>query len=171
MRLLADSASGFLISRDATPAVAIPIGRPVADDLRGVHTIDQEYIMEMKVENKGSDQEPEITEQPEEQESKSAKGAGGAAGANLSAASFTTYYTWTANGVHPKVPFANANVKANSRVFVNISEYSTDAQHRFIGAARMAVYNIAPYDGGFLAWVDISWGSPLHVRFDVFVDP
>ena len=171
MRLLADSASGFLISRDATPAVAIPIGRPVADDLRGVHTIDQEYIMEMKVENKGSDQEQEVTEQPEEQESKSAKGAGAAAGANLSAASFTTYYTWTANGVIHPVNFVNANVKANSRVFVNISEYSTDAQHRFIGAARMAVYNIAPYDGGFLAWVEISWGSPLHVRFDVFVDP
>lgn len=127
--------------------------------------------MEMKVENKGSDQEQEITEQPEEQESKSAKGAGAAAGANLSAASFTTYYTWTANGVIHPVNFANANIKANSRVFVNISEYSTDAQHRFIGSARMAVYNIAPYDGGFLAWVEISWGSPLKVRFDVFVDP
>lgn len=125
--------------------------------------------MEMKVENKGSDQEQEVNEQPLEQESKNAKG--GAAVANLSPAAFTTYYTWTANGVIPKVPFSNPNIKANSRVFVNISEYSTDAQHRFIGAARMAVYNIAPYDGGFLAWVDISWGSPLHVRFDVFVDP
>ena len=41
----------------------------------------------------------------------------------------------------------------------------------FIGSARMAVYNIAPYNGGFRAWVDISWGSPLNVRFDVLVDP
>ncbi|WP_300756571.1 hypothetical protein [Janthinobacterium sp.] len=127
--------------------------------------------MEMKVENKGSDQEQEVNEQPLEQESKSAKSAGAAGGANLSPAAFTTYYTWRANGVIHPVNFVNASVKANSRVFVNISEFSTDAQHRFIGAARMAVYNIAPYDGGFLAWVEISWGSPLNVRFDVFVDP
>ncbi|MCX7294575.1 hypothetical protein [Janthinobacterium sp.] len=128
--------------------------------------------MEMKVENRtGSNlAEQEITDLPVQQESKSAKG-GAAQDLNLSGAAFTTYYTWRANGVFHAVNFANANVKANSRVFLNISEFSTDAQHRFIGAARMAVYNIAPYDGGFLAWVEISWSSPLNIRFDVFVDP
>ncbi|MEC5159399.1 MULTISPECIES: hypothetical protein [unclassified Janthinobacterium] len=89
----------------------------------------------------------------------------------LSGAAFTTYYTWRANGVHRAVRFNNTRVLANSRVLLNISEYSTDAQHRFIGAARMAVYNVAPFNGGFFAWVDISWSSPLNVRFDVFVDP
>ncbi|MDC8755993.1 hypothetical protein [Janthinobacterium fluminis] len=91
--------------------------------------------------------------------------------ANLSPAAFTTYYTWRANGVFRAVRFNNTRVTANSRVLLNISEYSSDAQHRFIGAARMAVYNIAPFNGGFFAWVEISWGSPLNVRFDVFVDP
>jgi hypothetical protein len=43
--------------------------------------------------------------------------------------------------------------------------------NRFIGAARMAVYNVAPFDGGFFAWVEISWNAPLFVRFDVLVDP
>jgi hypothetical protein len=84
---------------------------------------------------------------------------------------FSTFYTWRANGVHQQVRFTNANVNPNSRVLVNISEYSGTAQGRFIGAARMAVYNIAPYQGGFLAWVEISWQSPLNVRFDVVVDP
>ncbi|MGK5030011.1 hypothetical protein [Janthinobacterium sp. DSP2-3-3] len=127
--------------------------------------------MEMKVEHRtGSNLAPETTDLPMEQEGKSAKGAA-AQDLNLSAAAFTTFYTWTANGVHPSVNFANANVKANSRVLLNISEFGANAQDRFIGAARMAVYNIAPYNGGFRAWVDISWGSPLKVRFDVFVDP
>jgi hypothetical protein len=84
---------------------------------------------------------------------------------------FSTYYTWRANGVHQQVRFANANVNPNSRVLVNISEYSGSAQGRFIGSARMAVYNIAPYQGGFLAWVEINWQSPLPIRFDVVVDP
>ncbi|MGK5019360.1 hypothetical protein [Janthinobacterium lividum] len=127
--------------------------------------------MEMKVEHRtGSNLAPETTDLPMEQEGKSAKGAA-AQNLNLSSAAFTTYYTWSANGVHPSVNFANANVKANSRVLINISEYGANAQDRFIGAARMAVYNIAPYNGGFRAWVDIAWGSPLKVRFDVFVDP
>jgi hypothetical protein len=127
--------------------------------------------MEMKVENRtGSNLAPESTDLPMEQEGQSAQGVA-AQDLNLSTAAFTTYYTWTANGVHPSVNFANANVKANSRVLLNISEYGATPQDRFIGAACMAVYNIAPYNGGFRAWVDISWGSPLKVRFDVFVDP
>ena len=129
--------------------------------------------MEMKVGQQhqtGSNLALEETDAPMEQEGQSAQGAA-AQDLNLSAAAFTTYYTWTANGVHPSVNFANANVKANSRVLLNISEYGATPQDRFIGSARMAVYNIAPYNGGFRAWVDISWGSPLKVRFDVFVDP
>ena len=89
----------------------------------------------------------------------------------LSGASFSTFYTWKANGVFPAVRFNHASINANSRVFVNISEFSTDAQHRFIGAARMGVYNIAPFNGGFFAWVEISWPAPLNIRFDVLVDP
>lgn len=84
---------------------------------------------------------------------------------------FTTYYTWRANGVFRNVRFAAPRVNPDSRVFLNISEYSTDPTRRFIGAARMAVYNIAPGSGEFFAWVEISWNSPLNVRFDVLVDP
>ncbi|MET3129982.1 hypothetical protein AAKU55_000223 [Oxalobacteraceae bacterium GrIS 1.11] len=89
----------------------------------------------------------------------------------LSGAAYTEYFTWRANGVFHALRFNDTRINANSRVLVNISEFSSDAQHRFIGAARMAIYNIAPFNGGFFAWVEISWGSPLNVRFDVFVDP
>jgi len=127
--------------------------------------------MDTKEQNRtGSNLQPQATDMP--QEGQTAQDAGGQeATANLSGASFTTYYIWRANGVHANVNFTQASVRANSRVFLNISEYGANAQDRFIGAARMAVYNIAPYDGGFRAWVDISWNSPLNIRFDVLVDP
>lgn len=92
--------------------------------------------------------------------------------AAISSSAFTSYWTWRANGVHKKVPFYSSRINANSRVFVSISEYSSDASTtRFIGDARMNVYNVAPFNGGFYAWVEISWDNPLLVRFDVFVDP
>lgn len=91
---------------------------------------------------------------------------------DLSTSSFTTYYTWRANGVFQNVRFNHPAINANSRVFVSISEFNSDAQvNRFIGSARMDVYNVAPFNGGFFAWVEISWNSPLNARFDVLVDP
>lgn len=87
------------------------------------------------------------------------------------ATAFTTYYTWRANGVFRAVRFTAPAVNPNSRVFVNISEYGGDPQSRFIGLARMAVYNIAPGNGEFYAWVEISWDYPLNIRFDVLIDP
>ncbi len=90
----------------------------------------------------------------------------------LSATSFTTFYTWRANGVHRNVRFNHPAVKANSRVFLSISEYGADPKTtRFIGSAKMDVLNVAPFNGGFFAWVEINWGSPLNIRFDVLVDP
>jgi hypothetical protein len=90
----------------------------------------------------------------------------------LGSGSFTTFWTWRANGVHQAVRFNHSGINANSRVFVSISEFNSDAAvNRFIGSARMAVYNVAPFNGGFFAWVEISWSSPLNVRFDVLVDP
>ncbi|OYO30118.1 hypothetical protein [Janthinobacterium sp. PC23-8] len=119
----------------------------------------------------GSNLQPETTDMPQEGQLAGQDASGQEATASLSGASFTTYYIWRANGVQPNVNFTQASVNANSRVFVNISEYGANAQERFIGAARMAVYNIAPYNGGFRAWVDISWNSPLNIRFDVLIDP
>jgi hypothetical protein len=90
----------------------------------------------------------------------------------LSSVSFTTFYTWRANGVHRNVRFSHPAVKANSRVFLSISEYGNDPKTtRFIGSAKMDVLNVAPFNGGFFAWVEINWGSPLNIRFDVLVDP
>ncbi len=92
--------------------------------------------------------------------------------AALGGGSFTTFWTWRANGVFQAVRFNHSAINANSRVFVSISEFGSDArQDRFIGSARMAVYNVAPFNGGFFAWVEISWANPLPVRFDVLVDP
>lgn len=91
---------------------------------------------------------------------------------NLAPGSFTEYWTWRGNGVYTKLPFYDSRINSNSRVFVSISEFNSDAQiNRFIGDARMAVYNVAPFDGGFLAWVEVSFSSALNVRFDVLVDP
>ena len=125
------------------------------------------------VDASGSNTELAITTMPvmHELAEDAGKGEVGAAIFGPGSTAFSTFYTWRANGVFRQVHFANSRVNANSRVLVNISEFSTDAQHRFIGAARMGVYNIAPFNGGFFAWVEIAWGSPLNVRFDVVVDP
>lgn len=130
--------------------------------------------MDKKVDNRsGSNVEPQIKDLPVQFEEVSQPGVvaddKGVFGSGATA--FTTFYTWRANGTHRAVRFSNSRVTANSRVFMNISEYSSGPTARFIGSARMAVYNIAPFAGGFYAWVEISWGSPLNVRFDVMVDP
>lgn len=96
----------------------------------------------------------------------------GVSQAALGTGSFTTFWTWRGNGVRTRLNFSHASINANSRVFVSISEFNSDARvNRFIGDARMAVYNVAPYNGGFLAWVEVSFSSALNVRFDVLVDP
>jgi hypothetical protein len=91
---------------------------------------------------------------------------------SLGSGSFTKYWTWRANGVHRKVAFYDKSINGNSRVFVSISEFDSNAEvNRFVGDARMAVYNVSPFNGGFLAWVEVAWNSPLNLRFDVLVDP
>jgi hypothetical protein len=87
--------------------------------------------------------------------------------------SFTTFFTWRGNGVHQALgPFNHPSITANSRVFVSVSEFQSDARiNRFIASARMDVHNVAPFNGGFFAWVEIGWNSPLNARFDVLVDP
>jgi hypothetical protein len=91
---------------------------------------------------------------------------------SLGSGSFTSFYTWRGNGVVKSLRFDNPAINANSKVFVSISEFNSDAQiNRFIGDARMAVYNVAPFNGGFSAWVEVSWDSPINVRFDVLIDP
>jgi hypothetical protein len=101
----------------------------------------------------------------------SADKSSGVMGNSLGTGSFTTFYTFQGNGVFPALRFNHGSINPNSRVFVTASEYSTDPTNRFIGQAKISVANIAPFNGGFLAWIDISWGSPINVRFDVFVDP
>jgi hypothetical protein len=91
---------------------------------------------------------------------------------SLGAGSFTTFYTWRGNGVIKALRFNHGAVNANSRVFVSISEFDSDARiNRFIGDARMCVANVAPFNGGFFARVEVSWNAPLNARFDVLVDP
>ena len=91
---------------------------------------------------------------------------------SLGAGSFTTFYTWRGNGVIKALRFTHGAINANSRVFVSISEFNSDARiNRFIGDARMCVANVAPFNGGFFARVEVGWDFPLNARFDVLVDP
>ncbi|MEH2253714.1 hypothetical protein [Nostoc sp.] len=91
---------------------------------------------------------------------------------SLGSGSFTTFFTFRGYGIIKALTFTLPAIQASSRVFVSISEFNSDAQiNRIIGDAKMAVYNVAPFNGGFLAWVEISWDEPLNVRFDVLIDP
>ena len=89
----------------------------------------------------------------------------------IGAGSFSTYFTWRGSG-SVKLNCGNGNIRSNSRVFVAISEYNTEPTvNRFIGAASMSVFNVSPYNGGVVVWINVNWGSPLNIRLDVLVDP
>ncbi|OUJ74710.1 hypothetical protein [Hymenobacter crusticola] len=89
----------------------------------------------------------------------------------LSAASFSTYYTWRGSGT-VVLNCGHPNIRSSSRVVASISEYNTDPnQNRFIGNAPMLVYNVAPYNGGVMIRLNVGFSSALNVRVDVVVDP
>src|SRR6476659_6561876 len=126
-----------------------------------------EYI---KAENQVGSNLPQAAVEPPKLEGGATKS--GVTQAALGTGSFTTFWTWRGSGVQKRVNFPHPSINANSRVFVSLSEFNSDARvNRFIGDARMAVYNVAPYNGGFLAWVEVSFSTALNVRFDVLVDP
>jgi len=119
----------------------------------------------------GSNLAQTVVELPKH-EGKDGAQAAGVSPAALGPGSFTTFWTWRGNGVVRALQFNHPSINANSRVFVSISEFNSDARiNRFIGAARMDVHNVAPFNGGFFAWVEVSWNNPLNARFDVLVDP
>ena len=90
----------------------------------------------------------------------------------LSPWSYSAYCAYRYNGSGVIINCSDSRINSNSRVVASISEYSTDPRYnRFIGAARMTVHNLSPYNGGFQAWTDVEWPWPLNVRVDFFVEP
>jgi len=83
---------------------------------------------------------------------------------------FTGFCLYRTHGLVRLICFSGS-INNNSRVLVGISEFGATPQDRFIGSARMTVYNIAPFNGGFVVLADVAWGSDLNIRLDVFVDP
>ena len=64
-------------------------------------------------------------------------------------------------------------IHAGSSVMVSISEYSNPANprgSRFIGAAKFAVNNVSPFEGGVKVWVDVSWPNPIYIYFDLLIN-
>jgi hypothetical protein len=95
----------------------------------------------------------------------------GAGAPLVSSASYTGFALWHGNGA-VNLQINDPNITADSRVFVSISEYSTDARiDRFIGSAQMTVSNVAPTNGAVHVWANVNWSGALNVRFDYFVDP
>ena len=91
---------------------------------------------------------------------------------NLSPTSYSDYCAYHFNGSGVIINCSDPRINANSRVVASMSEYGTAPYlDRFIGAARMTVHNVRPYNGGFNAWVDVEWDYPLNVRVDFFVEP
>jgi kumamolisin len=89
----------------------------------------------------------------------------------LSGASYTNFALYHGNG-QVRLTINDANITADSRVFVAASEYSTDARlNRFIGSAQISVSNVAPTNGAVAIWLTVNWSTALNVRIDYFVDP
>ncbi len=82
---------------------------------------------------------------------------------------YSSYFIWRGNGT-AQINIADPRIRAGSTVLAAISEYRDNPRtSRFIGSARMAVYNIAPYAGGVRLWIEVSWGSPLPTVIDLLI--
>ncbi|WP_242903321.1 hypothetical protein [Actinomadura terrae] len=55
----------------------------------------------------------------------------------------------------------------NSRVTASITELDANGVP-FIGAARLTIHNVSPFQGGVRVWANIEWGSNLRVRVSFF---
>lgn len=96
---------------------------------------------------------------------------GAAAKPSVSGASYTSFALWHGSGL-VRLQINDPSITADSRVFVSLSEYSTDARlNRFVGSAQMSVLNVAPTNGAVVVLANVSWPNALNVRFDYFVDP
>jgi hypothetical protein len=85
--------------------------------------------------------------------------------------SYSTFCAYRTNG-DVIANCSDSRINANSRVFAAMSEYNTQpGVDRFIGAAKMTIFNISPYNGGFKVWFNVDWANPLNVRLDFLVDP
>jgi hypothetical protein len=82
----------------------------------------------------------------------------------------TGYCTYFTRGQKILTCYTGA-ITANSTVLAEISEYYPNPNNRFIGAARMTVHNVAPFNGGVKVWVNIEWSSSLRVRLDIRAYP
>ncbi|MFY9647319.1 MAG: hypothetical protein WAK29_19215 [Terriglobales bacterium] len=80
------------------------------------------------------------------------------------------YCTYNINGTFLLTCYWS-KISASSHVFAAISEYGDgNPNDRFIGAAQMTVFNVAPFNGGVTVEVNVNWGSPLNVRLDLLTD-
>ncbi len=81
----------------------------------------------------------------------------------------SNFFTWRGHGT-VQLNISNNSISANSKVFVAISEYSSNPRTtRFIGAAKMGIYNIAPYNGGVRVWAEVNWFQPINVCLDLLI--
>ncbi len=82
----------------------------------------------------------------------------------------TYYYEWRGNGVQTiNIPILD--IHSYSNVMVAISEFITNSRvDRFMGAAKMRVYNVCPYEGGIWVWVEVDWSDPINVALDLLVN-
>jgi len=89
----------------------------------------------------------------------------------LSASSFSTYYTWRGSGT-VNLNCGHGAIRASSRVFVSLTEYNTDPNiNPIMGSAFLWLYNVVPYNGGVVVRFQVGFGSALNIKVSVLVDP
>jgi len=64
-------------------------------------------------------------------------------------------------------------INHQSVVFISASEgdegNTTESPKRYVGLASINIENIAPFDGGVVFHMRISWGEPIPVWTDIFI--
>ncbi len=81
------------------------------------------------------------------------------------------FVTWQGNG-NITLNINCGAIYAASNVMVSISEYwdvNNAVNTRFMGAARFAINNICPRDGGMVINMDIDWASPIYIYISILI--
>jgi hypothetical protein len=68
--------------------------------------------------------------------------------------------------------FTNRWIKCYSPIVVSATQFAPGSDHGgcgHMGAAKIQVLNVSPYDGGFKVRINVEWPNPLPIRVHIFM--
>jgi hypothetical protein len=68
--------------------------------------------------------------------------------------------------------FTNMYIKCISPIVVSATEFAPGSEHGVcghMGAAKIQVLNVSPYNGRFRVRINVEWPDPIPIRVHIFM--